>query len=134
MEKSANSAHQQRLGKPDGLPPLAALLLYFEQRDVRHRAVPLAPCFGLPAPKISNRQIPELESPVSYRKQSTGPISNRHKFAFCNFPLFRPRAAPPSPGPCPGLKLLDFLLSCRKHSTSQFLIDNFGARISRRPP
>src|SRR5690348_18013906 len=131
MEKSANSSHRQRLGKPDGLPPLAALLLYCEQRDVRHRAVPLAPCFGLPAPKISNRQIPELESPVSYRKQSTGPISNRHNFAFCNFPIFRPPAAPPSPGQ--GLNLLDFLLSCRKLSTSQFLIDNFGARISRRP-
>ena len=34
---------------------------------------------------FSNRQIPELELPVSHRKQKIGPFSNRHKFAFCNF-------------------------------------------------
>jgi hypothetical protein len=35
--------------------------------------------------RTSNRHIPGLESYVSYRKQTIGPISNRHKFAF-----FRP--------------------------------------------
>ena len=40
-----------------------------------------------PQTSISNRHIPELESPVSHRKQSIGPLSNRHKFAFCNFRL-----------------------------------------------
>ena len=44
--------------------------------------------------RISNRQIPELESPVSYRKQRIGPISNRHKFAFCNFLLLLASSAP----------------------------------------
>ena len=34
---------------------------------------------------LSNRHIPELESPVSHRKQRIGPLSNRHKIAFCNF-------------------------------------------------
>jgi hypothetical protein len=32
------------------------------------------------------------------------------------------------------LKLLDFVLTYRKHSASQFLIDNFGACLMRRPP
>src|SRR5689334_17653837 len=32
---------------------------------------------------FSNRQFPELESGVSYRKQRIGPISNRHKIAKC---------------------------------------------------
>jgi hypothetical protein len=31
-------------------------------------------------------------------------------------------------------KLLEFALSNRKHRTSLFLIDNFGASLSRRPP
>src|SRR5690348_12067422 len=45
---------------------------------------------------LSNRQIPELESPVSPRKQRTGPLSNRHKFAFCNLrPLLIPASLPP---------------------------------------
>src|SRR5690348_1236636 len=45
---------------------------------------------------ISNRQIPELESPVSHRKQTIGPLSNRHKFAFCNFRLLLiPASLPP---------------------------------------
>ena len=45
---------------------------------------------------ISNRHIPELESPVSHRKQRIGPLSNRHKFAFCNFSsLFIPASLPP---------------------------------------
>ena len=42
-----------------------------------------------PASRNSNRHIPELESPVSCRKQRIGPISNRHKTAFCNFVSFR---------------------------------------------
>ena len=33
----------------------------------------------------SNRPSPRLEMPVSHRKQTTGPISNRPKFALCNF-------------------------------------------------
>src|SRR5690348_15955608 len=37
-----------------------------------------------------NRHIPELESPLNYRKQRTGPISNRHKIAFFKFPTHSP--------------------------------------------
>jgi hypothetical protein len=33
----------------------------------------------------------------------------------------------------PPTKLLDFPLTCRKQSTSHFLIDNFGAYLTRRP-
>jgi len=40
-----------------------------------------------PRTSISNRHNPELEIDLSYRKQRTGPISNRHKFAFCKFLL-----------------------------------------------
>src|SRR5690348_10520734 len=40
-----------------------------------------------PRTSISNRHNPELEIGLSYRKQRTGPISNRHKFAFCKFLL-----------------------------------------------
>ena len=33
-----------------------------------------------------NRHYVRLELLVSYRKQTTGPLSNRHKFAFFHFP------------------------------------------------
>jgi len=36
----------------------------------------------------SNRHNPELEIELSCRKQRSGPGSNRHKFAFCNFRLY----------------------------------------------
>ena len=36
----------------------------------------------------SNRHNPELEIELSYRKQRSGPGSNRHKFAFCNFRIY----------------------------------------------
>src|SRR5690348_3869429 len=44
----------------------------------------------------SNRQIPELESLVSHRKQTIGPLSNRHKFAFCNFHFLRASESSPT--------------------------------------
>ena len=51
------------VGSPRALhPPLAT----------RHSSLP------------SNRHNLELEMPVSHRKQRIGPISNRHKIAFCN--------------------------------------------------
>jgi hypothetical protein len=78
-----------------------------------------------PLTSISNRHNPELEMPVSHRKQTIGTISNRHKFAFCNFPAATPLQACDLPGR--RLKLLDFFLTNRKHSTSHFLIDNFRA-------
>ena len=40
-----------------------------------------------PPSSTSNRPHPRLEMPVSYRKQTVGPISNRPQFALCNFPL-----------------------------------------------
>ena len=36
-----------------------------------------------------NRPSPRLEMPVSYRKQTTGPISNRPKSAVCKIPVLR---------------------------------------------
>ena len=45
--------------------------------------------FASSASCISNRPSPRLESPVSHRKQTIAPISNRPKFAVCNFHLFR---------------------------------------------
>ena len=42
------------------------------------------PTFEPPVSRNSNRHIPGLESALSYRKQRTAPLSNRHKFAFCN--------------------------------------------------
>ena len=42
-----------------------------------------ASSFQPPASRNSNRHIPELETGLSHRKQSIGPLSNRHKFAFC---------------------------------------------------
>ncbi|HEV2488595.1 MAG TPA: hypothetical protein VGT03_02210 [Candidatus Acidoferrales bacterium] len=45
-----------------------------------------------PAFRISNRPSPRLEMPVSHRKQTIAPISNRPQFALCNF-LFRAPAA-----------------------------------------
>ena len=85
---------------------------------------------------ISNRHIPELESGLTHRKQRTGPLSNRHKFAFCNFTSSRlsAQSGPASSSLAPASKLLDFELTLRKSSTSLFLIDNFGALIVRRPP
>ena len=40
--------------------------------------------FASPASRISNRHTPRLGMPVSHRKQRVAPISNRHKFIFCN--------------------------------------------------
>ena len=42
------------------------------------------PALRKQGPLPSNRHIPELESGLSHRKQRTGPLSNRHIFAFCN--------------------------------------------------
>ena len=50
-----------------------------------------------PPTSSSNRHIPELESPVSHRKQRIEPTSNRHKIAFCNFRLHAPAAPHPLP-------------------------------------
>jgi len=47
--------------------------------------------FASSASCISNRPCPRLESPVSHRKQTIAPISNRPKFAFCNLPLAAPK-------------------------------------------
>ena len=95
---------------------------------------------------FSNRQIPELESPVSHRKQRIGPISNRHKFAFCNFLLLlasstrRERIACARTGLCLRSRLstfnsrllsnrqmpeLEMGLSHRKQRTENFLIAKF---------
>src|SRR5690348_3175000 len=95
---------------------------------------------------FSNRQIPELESPVSHRKQTIGPISNRHKFAFCNFLLLlassarRERIGGARTGLCLRSRLLTFNprlisnrqspeleidLSHRKQRTEFFLIAKF---------
>jgi hypothetical protein len=41
-----------------------------------------------PQTSSSNRHIPELESELTYRKQRTGPHSNRHKFTIFNLPAF----------------------------------------------
>jgi len=93
---------------------------------------------------ISNRHTPELEIELSDRKQRIGPLSNRHKFAFCErvsftlsgvegSPLSASSASYSSSAPgssCPNPKLLDYSLTHRKHNTSQFLIDNFGVYLS----
>jgi hypothetical protein len=89
---------------------------------------------------LSNRHTLELEIELSYRKQRIGPLSNRHKIAFCErvaFTLSRVEGSPLSASSascassaprtsCPAPKLLDSALNYRKYSTSQFLIDNFG--------
>ena len=67
--------------------------------------------FASSASCISNRHTPRLEMPVSHRKQRIGPLSNRHKFAFCNFVAF-----------CGAVH--SFLTSNLKPLTSRFLIDN----------
>ena len=64
-------------------------------RPPHRTAVPL-PCasfasFASSTSCISNRHNLELEIGVSRRKQRIGPFSNRHKFAFCNFPLAAPK-------------------------------------------
>jgi len=41
--------------------------------------------FASATSRISNRPSPRLEMPVSHRKQTIGLISNRPKFAVCNF-------------------------------------------------
>src|SRR5579864_9263172 len=76
-------------------------------------------------PLHSNRHSPELEFGLSHRKQRVGHVSNRHKFAFCIFPLDSSPLGDPVSRRCS--KLLDIELNYRKQSTSHFLIDNFRA-------
>src|SRR5579864_7033431 len=117
------------------------------------RNIPSADTFPPPEP-ISNRHTPELEIELSHRKQRIGPISNRHKFTFCERVAFTLSGVEGSPlsasspssasysssassasrTSCPDPKLLDFALTYRKHSTSHFLIDNFGGSHSPLPP
>src|SRR5579864_708137 len=106
-----------------------------------------------PNEPISNRHTPELEIELSHRKQRIGPISNRHKFTFCERVAFilsgvegspisasspssasySSSASSASRTSCPDPKLLDFALTYRKHSTSHFLVDNFGGSLAPLP-
>ena len=54
-----------------------------------------ASSFELPASRNSNRHIPLLESVLSHRKQRIALLSNRHKFAFCDFHFLRTSSARP---------------------------------------
>jgi len=99
-------------------------------RPPQQRAVALSSAssasFASSISRISNRQIPELESPVSHRKQTIGPLSNRHKFAFCNF---RPLLIPTSLPPCL------FASSCQRPLPSEtfWRIFSFHPQRGRRP-
>jgi len=89
-----------------------------------------------PSPRISNRQIPELESLVSHRKQRIGPISNRHIFAFCNFRLISFLASLPPRFFASSHSLIANDMHSRKmpsrckHSTYEFLIANENQRAA----
>src|SRR5487761_1159804 len=54
-----------------------------------------------PQTPISNRHNKLLETPVTYTKQTAGPISNRYRIRFISAPLLRrktrPRRAPRKP-------------------------------------
>jgi hypothetical protein len=83
-----------------------------------------------------NRHYVRLELLVSCRKQRTGPLSNRHKFAFCNpgflsFPgqslLTSNLRHPTSRTSNRQSPELELPLSHRKQRADDFLIANFGA-------
>jgi len=90
---------------------------------------------------ISNRHTPELEIELSHRKQRIGPLSNRHKIAFCNFRFSRlsgqlcpasnlePGAPATSNRQCPEL---ESLVSYRKQRTESFLIAKFRPMLRSR--
>ena len=86
-----------------------------------------------PPTSSPNRPSPRLEMPVSHRKQTAGPISNRPQIAFSNSRYFR---APSSASPTSNLEPLSSRIlianethsrreSCGcKHSTYEILIAN----------
>jgi hypothetical protein len=83
---------------------------------------------------ISNRHTPELEIELSHRKQRTGPLSNRHKIALCNFSFSRlsGQLCPASNLEPPATEFsnrqypeLESLVSYRKQRTEGFLIAKF---------
>ena len=98
------------------------------------------------SPLPSNRPYPRLEIPVSYRKQTIAPSSNRPYFAVCNFPLPSSFETDSAIESCPRTRTLAVpshsplvtrhcLLIANdmhsrkessrcKHSTYRFLIDN----------
>jgi hypothetical protein len=81
------------------------------------------------SPLISNRPCPRLETPVSHRKQTIAPTSNRPQFAFFNSPLSSSSAslAPLLPASrtliANGTHSRESSSSC-KHSTYKILIAN----------
>ena len=107
------------------------------QRVSSRNAMPLsfasfAPFASSPS-CISNRPTPRLETPVSHRKQTIAPISNRPQFVFSNFALRAPAAskhAVAKAGPWPLSSLIANETHSReessacKHSTCKILIAN----------
>ena len=83
-----------------------------------------------PASRISNRPCPRLETPVTHRKQTIAPISNRPQFSLCKLGAFDSLSPTFNLGHPTSRTLIANDLHSRKESstckqsTYQFLIAN----------
>jgi hypothetical protein len=84
-------------------------------------------------PPISNRSAPRLEMPESYRKQTTDPLSNRHKFTHQSSLHSPHELRLPIAGSCSRGRVLRFLSAVGAIPTAEEW--NFGlcATIPRKP-